>query len=63
MEINEMQDAIAREVGEFHRRLDLCKHRKVTEGKIHCKKKNEIYAWNNSCIDCKFLPRLPKAAI
>jgi hypothetical protein len=62
MKTDDMQDAIAREVGEFHRKLGLCRHRKVIDGKVHCKKKNEIYNFNNSCMDCEFLPKLPKIA-
>jgi hypothetical protein len=57
-----MQDAIAKEVDEFHRKLGFCKHRKVIDGKIHCKKKNETYNFNNSCMGCEFLPKLPKIA-
>jgi len=62
MKTDDMQDAIAREVGEFHRKLGLCRHRKVIDGKIHCKKKNVVYNWNNSCMGCEFLPKLPKIA-
>jgi len=57
-----MQDAIAKEVGEFHTKLGLCRYRKVIDGKIHCKKKNETYNFNNSCMGCEFLPKLPKIA-
>jgi hypothetical protein len=52
-----MADAVRFADG-FHKRLDLCKYRKVeNDGSLYCEKKHISFRWNNMCLDCKYLPK------